>query len=509
MEEKITQILKGPLLLGLTIIFFFQVANSSTTGLVMSYFTTEPKLKQCDQKYKIKDGLCDLEKMCKDGIKIEFPKTELLNWNIQYKLYCKKNFYERNFHMIAKTLHLGASGIFPLFMNFLPDKIGRFKTLLIEMIITLVSHVFMLIPNQVCSLIGMFLNGGIIQMYSLICQIVTECYVKDIRGVVFGIYMASIGTIDLMFVFLFKYAHSIYYPFLFNIVSQIISIVAYLIFYMESPIWLISQNKTADCVKVLEKAAKFNKKQQELEELKPDIEKYVQEKLEVDENKKTNYIMCDICKYPSIRKYVFLLGPMWIVIVCFDFVIFLFVDRVSGDIYAGGFTTCIAVLTSAFSTGFIVDIIGRKTGIIIYSFMSFISFALNPLMKKWNRWPEVIFIFITGFGVESAFTCVILITGEIFPTTIKGVANGTTYLIGRIGAIASPFVLDKLPYPQYIMSGVTALVTILMFMLKETKGYQSPEDVEEVSNTKLISDKEDAIVPEDDGRSSEPLKSDV
>ena len=121
----------------------------------------------------------------------------------------------------------------------------------------------------------------------------------------------------------------------------------------------------------------------------------------------------------------------------------------------------------------------------------------------------MIFIFITGFGVESAFTCVILITGEIFPTTIKGVANGTTYLIGRIGAIASPFVLDKLPYPQYIMSGVTALVTILMFMLKETKGYQSPEDVEEVSNTKLISDKEDAIVPEDDGRSSEPLKSDV
>jgi MFS family permease len=334
----------------------------------------------------------------------------------------------------------------------------------------------------------MFLNGGIIQMYSIICQIITECYDKSIRGIVFGIYMASIGTIDLMFVILYKYLHSIYPAFWFNIISQAVCLLSYAILYIESPVWLISQNKSEECIQILEKAARFNSKLEELKSFKTDLEKYIKEKSEIeDKDKKTNYTMLDCFKYPSIRKLVLLLSPMWIVIVCFDFVIFMFVDKVSDDIYIGGITTCIAVLSSAFISGFVVDWIGRKTSIILFSIMSFVSFALNPLMKAYEwKWPEVILIFASGFGIESAFTCVILISSEVFPTTIKGVSNGTVYLIGRIGAIASPFVLDKLPYPQYIISGITALVTILMFFLNETKGYHVSEDIEEVSEGKVL-----------------------
>ncbi|MCQ2820490.1 MAG: MFS transporter [archaeon] len=483
MEEYSTKILKGPLLISISIVLFLQTANSSTLGQIMPFFFKESFTLDCPPEYFLKDkGECDIKKMCKDKIEINLSDDSIKNWNSLFELYCEsEKFIDKYFDLICQNLYFIGSAFFPVFMSGIPDKIGRMKCMNIEMVICLISSILLLIPNKFCIFVGMFINGGTVQIYSLVSQISAETYHQTIRGVVLGVFMGAIPIMCITHIIIFYFTRTTIYFFYYMVGSQVLSLILHNVLYIESPIWLMSQGDTDNCMHYLEKAAKLNGKEKEYEQFKEVHQDFIPSHFKEEEGQKVKgYTMIDVCRYKSVRKTVLKIIPSWMAILCFDFVVFLNLEKFGGDMYIQGISIFIACIISAFVSGFFADCFGRKITLIVCSVGAALPFIASPIFNQHKmEIPEMIVVFASCFFIESSFTVIVLIAGEAFPPTIRSNSNGLMYLFSRVGAIVAPYLVKLFQYPQYYASGFLLIMVIPMLFIPETLGLEVPTDVEE------------------------------
>lgn len=81
-------------------------------------------------------------------------------------------------------------------------------------------------------------------------------------------------------------------------------------------------------------------------------------------------------------------------------------------------------------------------------------------------------------GATGASTICYVAAAEQFPTTCRSLGVSLGAALGRLGSIASPFLL-LLPNPQLVLASVAALAAVCAAALPETKGREIPDDVEE------------------------------
>ena len=120
-------------------------------------------------------------------------------------------------------------------------------------------------------------------------------------------------------------------------------------------------------------------------------------------------------------------------------------------------------------------------GQVLSVLFSCIPYVFTPYCSQHESlfYVETVLLFMACISIETAFTVVIIYASEVFPTSIRSTASGCLYLCSRMGAIAAPYTVSYLQYPQYLVSGILIVTLFLIAQLKETKGLKLETDVEE------------------------------
>lgn len=89
------------------------------------------------------------------------------------------------------------------------------------------------------------------------------------------------------------------------------------------------------------------------------------------------------------------------------------------------------------------------------------------------------------FIIGGAYALVYLYATELMPTLLRTYGLGTASMVGRVGSIIAPFVVDLVgknnkTYPSIVFGGVSLLAGCLSLLLPETRNRRLPETVEDV-----------------------------
>jgi MFS family permease len=124
--------------------------------------------------------------------------------------------------------------------------------------------------------------------------------------------------------------------------------------------------------------------------------------------------------------------------------------------------------------GFISDIVGRKRTYMAYLVAAAVLIAayvsIEAPLALFALGPFVAFF---GTGYFSGFGAV---TAEIYPTRIRGTAQGFTYNMGRLASAAAPFAVGSLAYTHgfraalLLSSAAFLLAALTWILIPETKG---------------------------------------
>lgn len=115
-----------------------------------------------------------------------------------------------------------------------------------------------------------------------------------------------------------------------------------------------------------------------------------------------------------------------------------------------------------------------------------IGFTLTLLSSFFYMFFENIYILyvlimLMRFGITLTFNVAYMITTEMYPTQIRGLAFGIANLFGRIGTMVAAGIIELPSWVFMSMNIVECLVIIIFtFFLPETKGIELSDKIEEV-----------------------------
>ena len=87
-------------------------------------------------------------------------------------------------------------------------------------------------------------------------------------------------------------------------------------------------------------------------------------------------------------------------------------------------------------------------GLAVFSFLLSNETVSDENHAKYSQ-CRMIFAFIAKFGISGQFGLVYVYTGELYPTSIRGIATGSCSAGGRIGGILSPEWVKKYYFMSY------------------------------------------------------------
>ena len=486
MEAYTSKIIDGPYRFLLSIVLFIQMSNCNIIGQMFPFFFMDP-IVECSDEYKNPDTkICDIDSLCAAHIPFIINTDDtLFNWSSTFNLYCPRS----SFKLVLTTLYFIASAIFPLLISSLPDRFGRMKVLYYLMLLMLFAFVLLLFNVKFFLMLSMFLIGGLIMIYNVEIQIITEYYDANVRGFLTGIFCASIPIFGSLSIVMFYFFHNVKCFCWLLIITQVICIAIIKMYFIESPVWLMSINRYDDSLKEIEKVAKINNKIKEYEEFVKIAPSFNSFKSKNEESKV--YSFSDVLHFPSIRKIVLSISPYWIAVLLFDFTVFLNLEKSNKNIYLQGIVVFVSCAIAALIAGYLADLLGRKRMLILSVFFAVVPYILSPYCNSHGYVAmETFFLFVACISIETAFTVIIIYVGEIFPTTIRSTAGGLLYLSSRLGAIASPYAVFFFEYPQYFVSILLLMSLYSIWHLPETKGRNLQTDVEE----NLIDNKDESAL---------------
>ncbi|HEY5569299.1 MAG TPA: MFS transporter [Gammaproteobacteria bacterium] len=126
------------------------------------------------------------------------------------------------------------------------------------------------------------------------------------------------------------------------------------------------------------------------------------------------------------------------------------------------------------SFGYVADAVGRRRAFVSYILLAAaLTLVYSSIENPWLLLivgPLVAFFgtgFFSGFGV---------VTAEIYPTSVRAVAQGFTFNVGRFGSAAAPFVVGSLAQTQgfgfafAMLAGALLIGAATWIWLPETRG---------------------------------------
>ncbi len=128
----------------------------------------------------------------------------------------------------------------------------------------------------------------------------------------------------------------------------------------------------------------------------------------------------------------------------------------------------IAMMVGGIAGGWVMDKIGRKTGLLIGCFGLAISFGIMGFV------PRVLFASVTtftGFFLSFSYSWIIVYVPEIFPTERRGSCMGWTTTVARVSYIVGPvlaaILLSSFPTMEWfwVVAGCIMIIPIIIVFL--------------------------------------------
>ena len=118
--------------------------------------------------------------------------------------------------------------------------------------------------------------------------------------------------------------------------------------------------------------------------------------------------------------------------------------------------------------------LGRKRSLMIFTGLTCVCVVMIPWLTKHSTVATAIISQLGKFAVSASLAVTWIFISELFPTSIRGSANGVVTAISRLGAITTP-IIDSSIGEQYLpitfyVYGCLALLTLLsILLLPETR----------------------------------------
>ncbi|XP_044733192.1 facilitated trehalose transporter Tret1-like [Chrysoperla carnea] len=374
-----------------------------------------------------------------------------------------------------------------LVASMVSNKYGRKKAIIMSAIPFIISALIDIFAESVLHYyIARFMGGyGIGVSFAVVPMYISEISSPNIRGILsVSIYMAmSMGT---LFVFVFgAYLPIVTYCAVLTI-FPIIQLV-FTFYLSETPYFHMIKNNYNEAENALKFLRKKSNVQDELNRL---IEGY---KDQTAEGKPSVWdLFTDSTNLKSVFIVtVLLMGQMWTgARAIFEYSQVLFEDGHS-SISAEKCGIIVAVMNFAviFLSGWLVDRFGRRKLIMASGIITFLPLAVLggyfylqdytnfEHMEKLRLIPLIGIVFFKfSFGIGLHGMAYVL-TGELFPTSVKAYATSVISIIGSAIAVAAnkmyQVVLTKFDYPGVFVMFIMWLILVLIFayfVVPETKG---------------------------------------
>ena len=370
-----------------------------------------------------------------------------------------------------------------LLLGSLADMIGRKSNILV----TLIGMIFFSLVSSMARqffvyilsrfLVGFFVAGNILSIIVLTSEIVGPSY----RGI-YGIIVLGSSAVGLLFLSLL----ASYVPSWRDLSTLITLLGLPLIFLqgylVESPRWLLSQNRVIEAEEVLEQIAKGNgvSLKEKLRLCNPTVEM---------KTKKDS--IRNLLRFRKLQLITLITCYNWFINGAVYYGLTLAAGDISGDVYTGTALSGAVEIPAIFLAYYVLEYYGRRDALTTFMISSGLScLSLQLLSDK----PGVTVLALFGkMCISASFKSVYIHSNELFSTSIRNSAMGLVSAQARVGAILSPFIVmagESLAGVQFLIFGFLGISGgVLSTWLPETRDRALPMTVGDMmkENTKKMS----------------------
>ncbi|XP_063675847.1 solute carrier family 22 member 15-like [Bolinopsis microptera] len=410
---------------------------------------------------------------------------EHTSFSVEFDLYCDVGSRKARKTLLSSILFAG--GLLGFILGgYLYDNIGRKKTAMIGIFIGASSHLLGTFCHDYKLLLAIrfFIGVGNILasdgMYILTAELIPSKHRNITNG--WSGCLASFGYFIAVGIGYFIKSWNN----MFLATSIMMWLIALQIFICpESPRFFLIKNDVNAAKKVFKTLAKLNSIDLDLENIQIiDVGKAK------DRNHNFKQQLTEFIRYPSLRLETIILMALWPSVAMFYCGFSFGWREILPDIYSGyimaGVGEAISSLTCVSFTGWL----GRRRAMVVMFLGAALTYLIAiPNVEFGSGWTmESVSCLIGVIFVTGAYAGLFLWTGEIAPTTHRGLVFSICSGISRVGSFIGPFIFNNLApithkaVPLGGLAFISVLCMLGSFLLVETGNERIPltgQDVEE------------------------------
>lgn len=454
----------------------WNVANASSLGERLN-----GSKEQCDLEGTIVDGQeLHCEKWTYD--KRYFEQTLATQWD----LICDRDSLSK--HVMAIFSFAGLIGL--AVMSVVQDKIGRKAAFFISLTLTMIGSGFSLLAPTFGAFVAIrtIQQTQVVASYNIPFVWALEFVGPEKRTLV-NFFMVLFYAVSTVSVGLVAYACRTWVEL--GLVTSVpfLLVYAYIFLVDESPRWLLSAGKVEEAAKVLEKMARWNRKEVKREWLRHQLKLLGQSSEEEEE------VSCggmgQLFRPYHLRMKLILLTVAWIANASVYNTVAFNAAKL-GNLYVAYIIQAAVEAPACIFNVLLSNRIGRLplTILAMYFSATFSLMCVPAYVEGWDEWFVAIFAALAKFGICISWNVLYQATGEMYPTAVRATGGAFSNVIGDAFIGVMPYILQSSAAGEWLPMCILGILTFIgaccVCVLPETMDRPMPQTVEEAERISKV-----------------------
>ena len=446
--------------------YIFLLINSLIFMSTMIFLYTIPFLEQTEITCLDNDGKpfeCKNSYPCKHKVKYEYNVAEGHDLVEEFDLLCKKTFLG----FIGTSYFIGFL-IDTFVLGGLSELLGRRKVMIGALCIASIGlGIFLMASNNYIWIL--ILGAFVLGLGSAFNSVAFNFSYDNCNS--YGIFIAlnimnvAYALMEIILALIMYIPHNWKYQIVFLLCYYLFAIVLIML-TKEGPRFYIFKRRYEEAEEAFRRIARYNGKSLSF----PSRIRFI---IESDTKEKKQKNILEICKFKLLRNRFGLLCPQFIACCLIYYGVSMDMPNIGGSIQ---FNTAIAgifeiggILTSMYMSN--TKLFGRKwTLFSLYALTGLGSLFALIFQHFNNNTLTVLLVSVRKFGISGGYNIALLFAGELFPTEIRGSVVGALTLVGGIGSLSAPLIVQLISQAQYVFLAAALLASLLLLFVPETRG---------------------------------------